>query len=391
MKEVAPFTIYDLDLYSPCEYCGSLLWPSERPPQRTNTLCCESGAIDTEIPDTPLDRPSSQSLTNSQTAWHIRVEEEEARIIDGMIYETEDVEIDGQTKTVLTRRCKDFRQHLSGYNNAMAWASEGTGTIDHSVSHYSFRMQGEMRHYVGPLLAQSGVVPKFAQIYQVDSTQEQAETRQSHTTGLNHDTLRQLRTVLDSINPYVEGLKNCLERHQQEQSPQARIVLRQCDPARSERGTHNKPTNEDIATVITGMDNIEGTDPIHRDIVVQTTEGGLQRIPFWHSAYMPLRYPLLFPHGEPGWKENIGRNGYSTLPPEHLLAHRHRNRNPNTLQNHDSSRYRQYLEEEEAADGDGDNPPPAARGKGGSRRITTAQYYKKSIMVRLFPWIPPQK
>ena len=115
--------------------------------------------------------------------------------------------------------------------------------------------------------------------------------------------------------------------HDDPYSFQTRIVLRQVDPCRSERETHNRLVAEEVATIIADFDEREGNNPLHRDIIVQTKgEGGLQRIPYHHSSYIPLRYPLLFPHGGPNWQSRVTRFSNTVLPDDHLLAVRNRNR-----------------------------------------------------------------
>ena len=47
----------------------------------------------------------------------------------------------------------------------------------------------------------------------------------------------------------------------------------------------------------------EETGP--RDLIIEHRNGALQRISELSSAYLPLRYPILFPHGEQGWHVNL--------------------------------------------------------------------------------------
>ena len=49
------------------------------------------------------------------------------------------------------------------------------------------------------------------------------------------------------------------------------------------------------------LSNINAT----HDLIIEYRTGQLKRICELHSAYLPLRFPLLFPHGEPGWHPNI--------------------------------------------------------------------------------------
>ncbi len=49
----------------------------------------------------------------------------------------------------------------------------------------------------------------------------------------------------------------------------------------------------------------DGSSGHHRDIVFQFRDGGVQRINELNPAYMPLRFPILFPRGELGWQPGI--------------------------------------------------------------------------------------
>jgi hypothetical protein len=46
-----------------------------------------------------------------------------------------------------------------------------------------------------------------------------------------------------------------------------------------------------------------------RDIIIETRNKELKRIPVLHLAYMALQYPLLFPYGERGFQVGVLYNG----------------------------------------------------------------------------------
>ena len=56
---------------------------------------------------------------------------------------------------------------------------------------------------MGPLIADNGLRPKFAQIYTLDATQEQLDVRHQYFDNLNQDTLASVQRTLRAINPYV--------------------------------------------------------------------------------------------------------------------------------------------------------------------------------------------
>ncbi|POM80136.1 Helitron helicase-like protein [Phytophthora palmivora] len=65
-------------------------------------------------------------------------------------------------------------------------------------------------------------------------------------------------------------------------------------------GTYNVPTAFEVAAII-----IDRAAAEHRDIILNTHQGGFKRIFETSESYDPLQYPLLFPYGEPGWTYDL--------------------------------------------------------------------------------------
>lgn len=66
--------------------------------------------------------------------------------------------------------------------------------------------------------------------------------------------------------------------------------------------TYNIPKTDEVAALIIGdSDNFDEG----RDVVVKRVSGVLERIHETHTDFIPLQYPLLFPYGEDGFKEDI--------------------------------------------------------------------------------------
>lgn len=97
------------------------------------------------------------------------------------------------------------------------------------------------------------------------------------------------------MNPYVDGFKSCGQRLEETENtnPIMHMVSKMADPIKPNQGTHNHPTSTEVAGILIGEDDSYG-GKIERDIMVEIREGGLQRIPYWHSAYMALQYLLFF-------------------------------------------------------------------------------------------------
>lgn len=66
--------------------------------------------------------------------------------------------------------------------------------------------------------------------------------------------------------------------------------------------TYNKPNASEVAALIVGdIDENYGV----RDIIIHSTSDGPQRINELHPSYLPLQYPILFPFGEDGYRDDI--------------------------------------------------------------------------------------
>ena len=370
-----------------CPYCDAQSWPNERGTDKKHWPCCDNGKNDWKPPDQSVKPEDVDGLPDGPE----KDREIMGREINNLLYEMETVRVGNETVYRRTARSKEFIENIVSYNNCLSFTSEGTNNVDHDVGRTTFRIQGSVHHLLGPLMADEGLKPKFAQIYTLDGTQEQLDVRQHYFDALNQATLAVLQRSLRSINPYVEGFKNCHDRlkEDEQQHPIDTMCVRiqQLDPRRQSRGTHNRPISTEVARVmITPDDALKGR--IERDIRVETKEGGLMAIPDWHSSYMALRYPLLFPFGEQSWHDRIPLAGHN-LPGDHSLNASRRNRTAGTLSRHNMEAF-DNNSEEELGDGDpehekdpNDDGQRAPRGRGGSTRLTRRQFYVKWMQVRV--------
>lgn len=72
---------------------------------------------------------------------------------------------------------------------------------------------------------------------------------------------------------------------------------------------YNRPTANEVTALLVEQGTNYGS---HRDIVLHTSGGQLQRISETQPSCMALQYPLLFPYGEDGWRINIPHNMHSS-------------------------------------------------------------------------------
>lgn len=70
------------------------------------------------------------------------------------------------------------------------------------------------------------------------------------------------------------------------------------------------PCCSEVAALIVGDLDEEN---VHRNIIVEHRREGLQRISELHPSFMAMRYPLLFPYGEDGYRIGIRHQAISSM------------------------------------------------------------------------------
>ncbi|KAI9083958.1 hypothetical protein K1719_034216 [Acacia pycnantha] len=152
---------------------------------------------------------------------------------------------------------RNFYENIRQYNNVFSFTSMG-GKIDHSKNTgggpYSFVMSGMNYHNIGSLLPPEGSRPVYSQLYIFDTENE----------------------VSNRISA---------------------VSTRQNDGR-----TYNMPNASEVAALVVG--DIDMTFNV-RDIIVEKHSGIPQRINELHASYLPLQYPILFPFGEDGYRDDI--------------------------------------------------------------------------------------
>ncbi|KAK1357363.1 hypothetical protein POM88_050619 [Heracleum sosnowskyi] len=254
----------------------------ETPRQRTN--------IDIRLFTSNKDRTNPNNLcvaAASNTILDIGAQDQICRYYDAVVWASEFTgrhltppEL-AQLLTGSGRREVKFRGNSRMYNNVFALYSFG-GSVDESINNgsgpYVFRVNNHVYHSIGSLLPPDGRTPKYAQFYMYDG-QEAIE----HRLHFPH--------TRDTLDPDVIPVRlRLLER-------------------RSSDGCYvNIPGENDykFAGLVVDQDLHS-----HMDILVHYKQGGLEKITEIHPCFMSLQYPLLFPHGEDGYRLGIRHRGAS--------------------------------------------------------------------------------
>ncbi|XP_072073101.1 uncharacterized protein [Arachis hypogaea] len=262
-----------------CEHCNALFWYDERANKSYNStepkfkLCCNGGKL--QVPQL----------------------QEAPKVLYELLF-------NNSTKS------KHFRDNIRSYNGMFQFTSMGA-KIDRGVTTSrgppTFILSGENYHLMGSLIPPEGNYPKFAQLYVFD-TQNEVQNRMAAIWGeknkeIHEDIVRDLKKMLDENNVLVKAFR--MARESVAKDANTTIKLRLLGKRGKDGRRYNLRSTNEVAALIVDDFDIYKTD---RDIVVETQTGKLQRINQLNPAYLRLQYPLLFPYGEDGYKEDIPLN-----------------------------------------------------------------------------------
>ncbi|XP_020962284.1 uncharacterized protein LOC107606362 isoform X4 [Arachis ipaensis] len=262
-----------------CEHCAALFWYDERSNKNYNTadpkfnLCCKGGQV--QLPHLP----------------------EAPNVLYELLFNN-------------TPKSKHFRDNIRSYNSMFQFTSMGA-KIDRGLNTSrgppTFTLFGENYHLMGSLIPPEGNVAKFAQLYVFDTLNEiknrLAAIRGEDKKEIHEDIVRDLKKMLDERNVLVKAFR--MVKDSVAKDSNTTVKLRLIGKREKDGRRYNLPSTDEVAALIVGDFDIDKTD---RDIVVETQSGRLQRINQLNPAYLGLQYPLLFPFGEDGYKEDIPLN-----------------------------------------------------------------------------------
>ncbi|XP_028758138.1 uncharacterized protein LOC114717208 [Neltuma alba] len=261
-----------------CQYCGAFMWfnekvgncKSERSPKFS--LCCLRGKVQLPLMTAPPE------------------------VLSHLFFDKK------------TRESKNFHSNIRSYNNMFSFTSMG-GRVDHSKnsggSPYTFVLGGMNYHKIGSLLPSEGSKPVYSQLYIHDTENEVsnrifAVSKHLKDCSIDDKIVDQIKKVLDEVNPFVKQYR--LASSVINNGPHLDVKLRLISGRHHDGRTYNLPSANEVAALIVGDIDMNFS---RRDVIVHELSGSLQRIDELHASYLPLQYPILFPKGEDGYRDDI--------------------------------------------------------------------------------------
>lgn len=118
--------------------------------------------------------------------------------------------------------------------------------------------------------------------------------------NLHAEIVSDLKAMLDENNVFVKTFR--MAREKIVDAGQSDVKIKLIGRRGRDARTYNLPTVSEVAALIVGdFDESLGD----RDLIVETRSGVLKRINELNASYLGLQYPLLFPYGEDGYREDI--------------------------------------------------------------------------------------
>jgi len=117
--------------------------------------------------------------------------------------------------------------------------------------------------------------------------------------------VRKLRDMLDAHNVHTKSFRMAKDRYKDQ--PYQDLKLRLISDRAKDGRIYNIPKVSEVAALIVG--DVDTTSP--RDIILENRSGKLQRINELHPSYLGYQYPLLFPYGEDGYREDVAHRDHA--------------------------------------------------------------------------------
>jgi hypothetical protein len=262
-----------------CSECQSFNFKNEKPRDGKFNSCCHKGKVKLN----PLEgypRLLKQLLTDENHPYH-----------------------------------KNFIENIRAYNSALAFASLGASiSLPPGRGPYCFRIHGQIYHRVSPLHPNEKDSPRFAQLYILDSD-EALDIRMSikENSRCEPELLDKLDSLMRRENDYAKAYKMMreFEIEEENQSIKERRSIKPISmlirtDRRNDQRRYNVPKINEVAMV---FQNVDGEPPFERDIrIYSRSENKTTNISILNENCDPMTYPILFPHCELGWSEEMNSN-----------------------------------------------------------------------------------
>uniref|UniRef100_A0A914N3R4 Helitron helicase-like domain-containing protein n=1 Tax=Meloidogyne incognita TaxID=6306 RepID=A0A914N3R4_MELIC len=240
-----------------------------------------------------------------------------------------------------TKISKEFLANENVYNSLLAFGSISVGHKDSSLDGAtSFLLNGEFVRRISSMFS-GNFTPSFSQLYILDANDALELRKNDSKYGgdrVNPQTLKKLDALLRAIHPFALEYKNFHSQYQtilERDGPDAVRKFRFTileersvpDPIK-DKSAHprqvNLPYEKSLFSVWTESDE----PPQVKGVFITGLKGSLFEVKPHNPLTDTIFYPLLFPHGDDGWHNNI---------PYRIMTDKSKNNNQSKNNNHELS------------------------------------------------------
>ena len=221
-----------------------------------------------------------------------------------------------------------FRRNARAYNSSLAFTSQGAKIdLPFLGGVQVLRINGAPSHRLSPLIPTDGYQPSFAQLHIMDSDYALQRRQEIFPPGRNNvpvlrpGILKVFQNSMLERNPYAQRFHQAGRARADQYAAQIEAAAEQgvplpddvpnvvlelmapVGPDKNDPRRYNLPTDQNEIAAFIPESVLAGPDTgvaTRRDIQVKLINGKLS-LPNTSPHLDPLRYPLLFPTGAPGW------------------------------------------------------------------------------------------
>ncbi|KAG8131067.1 hypothetical protein E2320_017795, partial [Naja naja] len=185
------------------------------------------------------------------------------------------------------------------YNGGFQMTSFGARDVKEGNFMPIFKVQGQVYHRIGSIMAGPQQQPSFLQIYFVGDEDNERDIRCGIYPGVNPELVSQLQNLLREHNKYILELKAAVDSIPKGHKDFKVVINANWKPSGEHCSHFNAPMAAEVAVLIVSQDFEK------RDIVLHSRDNRLLRISETQCVYDAVQNLLMFCHGEDSYYINI--------------------------------------------------------------------------------------
>ncbi|GFW91287.1 ATP-dependent DNA helicase [Trichonephila clavipes] len=190
----------------PCSWCHALKWKDE-----TQGMCCSGGKVQLPALE-PYPEPLHSLLTHQDPL------------------------------------SEHFLSTIRNYNGCFQMTSFGAKEIKEGNFMPTFKVQGQVYHRIGSLMARAHQKPSFLQIYFMGDDHREKDIRCGIYPGIKPELISQLQKSLHELNKYIMDFKAAIDSVPKDQKEFKVVINAERKPFGEHKGRFTAPQTKEVAS-----------------------------------------------------------------------------------------------------------------------------------------------